>query len=576
MATVALTEEARHKAGPLHALAANRDFRVVIAGLAVSKSGDWLYNVGLAVFIYNRTHSPGWVAAASVLRLAPMVLFSPFGGVLADRFERRRVMIACDLVRAAMMAGLTAVAALGGPPALAVAFAFLSTSAGTPYLPAVAAMTPQLVPESELAAANATIETVDNVAIVAGPAIGALLLVLGPPALGFGINGASFLAAAFALSLLRLRTAPRSIGATAGQRKRALHEIADGLRAVGSSRLSLVIVGFFTGSAIVYGSETVLLVLLSQQQLGTGATGYGYLLAALGAGGVLAAGFTHRLAAMPRATTPFTAALLALGLPVAVLAAVHQPVLAFLALVVQGAGNITVDVLSITILQRSLPRTMLGRIFGVVMSLAVGAMLLGALLAPALNAWLGLRGALILMGFVLPVVTLLTRPMIRGAELAAEKRALALAPRADALAALGIFESVPRVGLEMLAASLVEETVPAGVDVVREGDPATALFVVRSGDLDVYAVGEGGGAPRLVNRLHEDDWFGEIGLLENVPRTATVRSSSECLLWRIAGDDFLEAANQMPALSGALLNGMAVRLARTHPSYRSQRLAESG
>jgi MFS family permease len=568
--------ETRHRARPLHTLTANRDFRVIIAGLAVSQSGDWLYNVALAVFIYNRTHSAGWVAAASVLRLAPYVLFSPFGGVIADRFPRRRVMVTCDLLRAALMGGLAAVAAFDGPAALAVAIAFLSTSAGTPYTPAVAAMTPQLVPEQDLAAANAVIETVANVAIVAGPAIGGLLLALGPPALSFGLNGASFLGAALAISLLRARTATTRAGHDALPRKRVLRDLADGLGAVAGSRLSAVIVGLYTGSAIVYGSETVLLVLLSQQQLGTGATGYGYLLAALGAGGILGAMVTHRLAAMPRASVPLSCALFCLGAPLAVLALVHQPVVAFLILVVEGSANITIDVLSITILQRSLPPAMLGRIFGVIMSLGVGAMLLGAIVAPPLVSWLGLRGAVIAMGGLLPVCTVVFAPLMRGAEKLAARRAVTLAPRADALAALAIFESVPRAGLVMLAASLVEETAPSGTDVVREGDPATALFVVRGGDLDVYAAGESGGVPRLVNQLHDGDWFGEIGLLENVPRTATVRTRTDCTLWRIAGADFLDAVNQMPVLSGALLNGMAVRLARTHPSYHSRLLEQSG
>jgi MFS family permease len=574
---VAEAAETTRRARPFRAVLANRDFRVIIAGLAVSKSGDWLYNVGLAVFIFQSTHSAAWVAAASILRLLPYVLFAPFGGAIADRFDRRKVMITCDLVRAAMMGGLAATAALGGPAALAVAIAFVSTAAGTPYLPAVGAMTPQLVSERDLAAANALVQTVDNVAIIAGPAIGGLLLAIGPPSTGFALNGGSFLCAAFALTLLRARTTPPRVEEEETRdapRPSVVRDVLNGLGVIAESRTVVVIIGFIAGSAFIYGADTVLLVLLSEQQLGTGAEGYGYLLAALGLGGVLAAGFTGRLSAHPRASTPLTVALLAMGLPLAALAAVHQPAIAVVVLVLQGGGNVIVDVLSITVLQRTLPQSMLARVLGVVDSLVVSAMLLGALLAPPLVSWLGLRGALVVAGLVLPVVAVVARPMIRGAEQTASRRAAELAPRVEVLASLPIFESLPRPALELLAGSLTEQSVPAGVEVVREGEPATALYVVRRGHLQVLASGERGGMPEVVNTLRDGDWFGEIGLLEGVPRTATVRTTTECVLWRIDGDAFLTAVNEMPVMSGALLNGVVGRLARTHPSYRS-RLVDS-
>jgi MFS family permease len=439
-------------------------------------------------------------------------------------------------------------------------------------------MTPQLVSERDLAAANAVIQTVDNVAIIAGPAIGGLLLALGPPSTGFAVNAGSFLAAALALTLLRIRTTPPRVSEEEADAPRpsVFRDVADGVRAMAKSRAVVVIVGFVAASAFIYGAETVLLVLLSEQQLGTGAEGYGYLLAALGLGGVLAAGLTGRLSAHPRASTPLTIALLAMGLPLAGLAAVHQPAVAVLVLVVQGGGNVVVDVLSITVLQRTLPPAMLARILGVVDSLVVGAMLLGAILAPPLVAWLGLRGAVVVAGLALPVVALLARPLIRGAEQTAGARAAELAPRADALARLAIFESLPRPALELLAASLTEQSVPAGTEVVREGEPADALYVVRSGHLQVLATGERGGMPELVNTLHEGDWFGEIGLLEGVPRTATVRTTADTVLWRIDGEDFLTAVNQMPAISGALLSGVVGRLARTHPSYRPRVATRQG
>src|SRR5438477_11492042 len=167
--------------GTFHSVLRRRDFRRVLVGLAVSEAGDWLYNVALLVFILNRTHSGSWVAAATVARLSPYVIVGPLGGLLAERHDYRRVMIGSDLIRAALMGALALLAAVHGPPVGALALVFFSTSAGCAYVPAVTAMTPSIVSESEFAAANALIQTVANIAIVVGPAFGALLLLLGSP-----------------------------------------------------------------------------------------------------------------------------------------------------------------------------------------------------------------------------------------------------------------------------------------------------------------------------------------------------------------------------------------------------------
>jgi CRP-like cAMP-binding protein len=104
--------------------------------------------------------------------------------------------------------------------------------------------------------------------------------------------------------------------------------------------------------------------------------------------------------------------------------------------------------------------------------------------------------------------------------------------------------------------------------VVTEGEQADAFYVVRSGSLAVLSAGERGGEPARVNTLGPGDYFGEIGLLERIPRTATVRAESDAAVWRLAGDDFLGILNQVPSTSGTLLDGVVGRLARTHPSHR--------
>jgi CRP-like cAMP-binding protein len=117
---------------------------------------------------------------------------------------------------------------------------------------------------------------------------------------------------------------------------------------------------------------------------------------------------------------------------------------------------------------------------------------------------------------------------------------------------------------------MTEESVPAGTDVTREGEPADDFFVVRDGELDVFAQGERESEMRKVNSLGPGDYFGEIGLLEGIPRTASVRSRTAVQLYRIPGRDFVETVNHTPAMSMTLLDGIVGRLAQTHPSHEPQ------
>jgi CRP-like cAMP-binding protein len=225
-------------------------------------------------------------------------------------------------------------------------------------------------------------------------------------------------------------------------------------------------------------------------------------------------------------------------------------------------------VLVITLLQRVVRGEVLGRVFGVVDSLAVGGILAGSLLAPLVVGIAGLRWALVVAGGTLLVGTAAALPRLRGLDRRAEATRRKLAPRVELLEGLGLFDGAPRQQLESLAAALEEVAVPAGTAVVTEGEQADAFYVVRSGSLAVLSAGEHGGEPAQVNTLGPDDYFGEIGLLERIPRTATVRAETGGVVWRLAGEDFLGILNQVPSTSGTLLDGVVGRLARTHPSHR--------
>ena len=145
-------------------------FRRLLASLAVSQAGDWLYNLALLAFVYERTHSSTWLAVTTAARVLPIVVCGPLGGVVADRYDRRRLMLASDGIRFVLMLALAGVAAVGLPVALVPIIAALSTAASSVYIPAVAATTPRLVDDADLPAANAARSAIQQVCIVAGRA----------------------------------------------------------------------------------------------------------------------------------------------------------------------------------------------------------------------------------------------------------------------------------------------------------------------------------------------------------------------------------------------------------------------
>lgn len=552
--------------GGLRSALRHRDYRLLIEAFALSAAGSWAYNVALAVYIYEQTGSPAWVGAATIARFVPSLLLSSYGGVVAERFERVRLMIALDLVSTVWMLLLALVALFEGPVLLAIVLAALTSIIGTAYEPAVAAITPQLVTEDDLAAANTLRNTVDNVAVVAGPALGALLLLVGPPAVAFAVNAASY--GASALIVARIRARSRPVDVTEGGEAGPLAQMLVGVRAIASSSTATLLVWYSVLASFVYGVDTVQFVVLSEQRLGTGPTGYGYLLAGLGVGGVLAAGLVNRLAATRRLGVVLLAGMAVYCLPTAAFLIVDEPVVAFVLQAIRGAGTLVVDVLAVTALQRSLNPDLIARVFGVYFAFVLGAISLGALVTPAVLRWLGLDASLVLAGVAIPVASLLGWPWLRRMDQANLVRLATLEPRVALLERTGMLATASRGPLERLATSAVEVELPQQQVVVREGEKADAFYVIAEGEVAVTARGEAT-EERQLPSLTAGDYFGEIGLLERIPRTATVITKTPTRLLRIAGQDFLDAFTDAQA-APTLLEGAKTRLARTHPSYRPE------
>jgi len=540
----------------------SRDLRRLLGSQLISASGSWAYSVALAVLLWERTHSTAWVAAGALGRFVPSLFFSAYGGVIAERFERVALMVRINIASLLVQLGLALVAWRSGPVALAVVLAAFTSLLQTVYNPAVAAVIPQVTREDDLAAANALNGAIDNLVVILGPAIGAGLLLAGGSALAILVNAVSFAVAAWMVGSLGVRSHPSDV--TEGGSAGPLRQVADGFRAVMSSPTARIFVGFSVLASFVYGTDTVLFVPISNLQLGTGANGYGYLLAGLGVGGVAGAAVVNRLAGSRRLAPAILGGIALYCMPTALLVVVHQPSVAFALQVVRGAGTLVVDTLAITALQRSAPKEMVARVFGVFFALVLGAISLGALITPwVLQA--GLHTTLLVYGLGIPALCLLTLPRLLAMDGVAAATAGALAPRVALLERLDLFRAASRSSLERLASSAHETTVAAGTPVVVEGEVADAFYAVLQGSLDVTAVGERGTAPRRLRALGPGSYFGEIGLIAHIPRTATVTARSDCTLLRIEGGDFLDALSNLNA-SPSLLEGAQTRLSLTHPS----------
>ena len=567
-----MTEPAATEAGPrtspepraggaTRSVLRRRDARLLLGSMMVSGFGDFLYVVALSAYLYERTGSAAWVSAAVLGRFVPYTVLSPLAGVVADRYERRLVMAAGETVQLLAMAALTVTAVLDGPPLLLIACATSAACAATLYQSSASAMVASVVPEDELAAANSLRSTISEISFIAGPGAGALLLLFGDPVFAFAINTATFAVSALLVLAIRTRSAPRRTEGGSAAR-----ELRDGVRAFRADRTAVVLVSCLVAGTVVYGVEMVVLVLVSDELLGTGTGGLGFLLAASGVGGVIGAVISARLAGLARARAVLAVLVLLTGIPLACLSVVRAPGLAYAVLVVEGIAIVALDVLVETALQRSLPREVLGRVSGVVISLSSVGTAVGTLVAPFAVRTVGLETTLVVAG-LLPV-TLAAVGLLRLSSLDATvgRTRDALAGRVAVLGSLRLFEGIGPAGLERVAGAATEVRVTGGDVVLRQGDPADDLYVLVEGRLGVDHRTTGGSV--RINEMTAPDYLGEIGIVHEVPRTASVVALGEGLLWRVPGEVFREVTTGGAGLSPALVGGISTRLARTPGALR--------
>ena len=383
---------------------ATPDLRRLQLSAAAAGVGGWAFMVSLAVHAYA-VGGAAAVGLAALVRMAPAGLAAPLTGLAADRYPRRDVLLAAVLARALLLAAAALCVALDAPFALLLVLATLFTVAATAHKPAHAALLPRLAPDrAHQAAANALWTAIDSGAFVLGAIAGGLLLAGFGAAAAFAASGVAFVAAALALAGI---ARDGGVSAMSPSRPRNGHTPAlEGLRVVARDRRLRLLVGVLSLSTFVEGMVDVLVVVAALHLVDLGGAGAGWLNAAWGIGGIAGGALALRLLARGRLAVSLPAGGMLIGVPLLLLANLPGAVTALAALLVLGVGYALVESAGVTLLQRLAHDRVRARAFAVVESsywLTTGA---GAMLAPALIALAGPRGALALVGAVLPLLML--------------------------------------------------------------------------------------------------------------------------------------------------------------------------
>lgn len=509
----------------LRAMLANRDLARVEGVWAAASLGNWAFSILLALYAYREAGTEG-VAVALVIRMLPAGLAAPYAAVLADRHSRRSILFWSSLLRAAALAAAAVAAGLRAPLGVVLIFATAYTIANTAHRPAQAALLPQLARTPvELAAANVGWSAIDYAGFLLGSLLAGSLVALTGLDVGFAACAAAFAAAALLVHALPADVRPPPLGEPPG----GIAEIAEGIRAVRRHPEMRLLVSIYGVNSLVQGIFDVLIVVMAIELLGMGESGVGWLNAAWGVGGVLGGVAALALLGSGRLAKGLVVGLALAGLGFGAVGAWPEAGPALGSLVAMGVGFSLVEATLLTLTQRLASDDVLGRVFGVEEAIQAVVLGLGSVVAAALVAVLDVRGAILAAGAVLPLLALvITRHAGRweaGARV--PERLFAM------VRGLPLFAPLPMATVENVTLRLDERRYGDGETIVVQGEAGDTFFVIDEGHVQV----EVDQVPR--RQLGPGEFFGEIALLRDVPRTATVTAVGPVSTLAIDREQFL-------------------------------------
>ncbi|WP_204911457.1 MFS transporter [Microlunatus spumicola] len=511
---------------------ADRDLRRLNLSLLGSTVGDGAYATALAVYAFA-WGGAGALGAYVAAKLALKALALPFLVAAVDRFPRTTVLVALDLARAALVAVVALLVLVDAPPLPVLVTAGVVGLVGAPYRAVSAALTPSLVSSPRaLTAANGVGSTVESVAVLAGPALGGLLLAVTSVPVVVALDVLTFVWSA--VLVLGVRRTGRLPAASSPPPRRP-GGAWSGFGTLWSDPRLRLVAGLACLQTVVAGACAVFTVVVALQLVDLGPPGVGYLTALVGAGAVAGGLVALGRAGRGSLATDFGAGVLLSTVPPLVVGLVPDPVVAVLAFFVLGLGNPLVDVNLLTMVQRTVPAQALGLVFGALQSATRGAIAVGALLVPLLVGALGPGWGLVALVLPVAAATLACWPALRRLDRTLAPPALLGLVRDQALLA-----GLPPAAQELVATRLHRLDVPAGTHVIEAGQEGDTFYLIASGRLDAVR-----DSVRL-STMRAGDCFGEIALLRDVPRTATVVAVDDAVLYALDRPDFLQAVGADP------------------------------
>jgi predicted MFS family arabinose efflux permease len=501
---------------------------VAYLGFNMAEHATWM---AILVYAYG-AGGPGLAALFAVVQLVPAGLVAPFMAYAGDRFRRDLVLRAAYLIQAATMAATAAALAADAPVAVVAVLATLTAVSMTITRPVQAVILPSITHSpSDLTAANAVSGLAENVGVFVGPLVGGILLLGADSSAVFGVFAGVALLGGLVVARLPITLDARPSRAHAAARA-IINETFGGMATVRREPRVLVIVTILSLLDIVVGALDLLFVATALELLRVGEAGAGFLLAAFGLGGIVGSALTVTLIGRRRMTPAVGAGGGLFGLPISAIGLAPWVVSAPLLFGASGAGYSLASVAGRTLLQRVAPEAVLTRVFGVLEGLSMFALAMGSVVTGLLIAVFGVGGALIAAGVLVPAVIAVAWFRLG----AIDRDARAPDPAALALLrSIPIFAPLSAPSMERILAELTRLDVPAGTALIREGDPGDRFYVIVEGRVAISR------ADVAIREEGPGDYVGEIALLRDVPRTATVTALTPLRLIAIERERFLEA-----------------------------------
>lgn len=524
----------RQSLSTLHAALSTSAMRRILIGYFAFAATEWAAWVAILLYAFDEggTRAVGLVALAQLL---PAIVVAPIGSAMSERLTRQTAVVVAYGALSASMAALWLVSAAHGPSVTFYAAAVVSNCVVTLCRPAHYAALPRMADSAEeLVAANSASSTVESLGVFAGPALIAVVIPwLGLPSV-FLVLGVLDLAAVAWIATVRTErpTAAaaqiRADGVEPSGFVTAAREGLVELRTVPGATTLLALIGV---QFVLIGMLDVLAVVFPQQVLGTGPTGPSVVIAASGIGGLVGAAATVLLVGRARMTPPFIAGFLGATVFFALISVTQVLATAAVLAGLSGFARAFIDVSGRTLLQRNVREDTLARVFGIQESVLMAGLAVGSVVAPVAVALAGPRGAFVVAGLLPAALALAAWPSLRRLD----HDAVLPGPDFALLRRVSLFSPLAPARLELLSRTAASVQVGAGDVVIHEGDVGDRFYVVADGEVSVFR------DDREVARLGVADHFGEVALLRDAPRNATVTATVASRLLAIGREDFLSA-----------------------------------